>query len=133
LNAHRVLLQPGARDSRGAEERHSVLHTKMFLTVWEYRVNADRIEDFLDSYDENGTWVSLFRRGLGYLGTSLLRDLIDPARFITIDRWNTRTSYQEFKDRFAHEYATLDEACQEMTVSETPLGYFESGDQSQPD
>jgi heme-degrading monooxygenase HmoA len=98
----------------------------MFVYLWEYRVRPDTVESFLEHYGDDGAWASLFGRASGYLGTALLRDLTDPLRFITIDRWETADHYGEFRRRYGAEYSALDAKCDGLTLSEAPIGHFES-------
>jgi heme-degrading monooxygenase HmoA len=92
--------------------------------VWEFRVRPGAVSDFESHYGPAGTWVSLFRRSKGYLGTALLRDDEDPTRYLTLDRWDDEASYLQFQHDHAAAYASLDAACAGLTTEERPLGHF---------
>ena len=46
-----------------------------------------------------GDWARLFRRGEGYVGTVLLRDLATPGRYLVTDTWRDAAAYRAFKER----------------------------------
>lgn len=92
--------------------------------VWEFRVEAGRREEFERHYGPDGTWARLFRRADGYLGTLLLQDPADRSRYLTIDRWESRSAHRAFRARFAAEYEALDRQCEALTARETAIGEF---------
>lgn len=98
----------------------------MHVILWEFRLRPEAVARFVDHYGPSGTWAALFRRGEGFLGTELLGDPEDPARFVTIDRWDSCQARERFLERFAREYAALDRACEDLTLSERLLGEFEA-------
>lgn len=95
--------------------------TRTFVSVWRYRVRAERAEAFLQAYGMEGSWVMLFRRATGYVSTELMRDATDPAVFVTIDRWESRAAYDSFRRKFADEYLALDSTCSALTDNEELL------------
>jgi heme-degrading monooxygenase HmoA len=82
----------------------------MFVTVWEFRVHPEALAGFLSAYAPGGDWDRLFRRGDGYLSTELLRDERDPARFLTIDRWDSREARDGFLLRFRSTTRSIESA-----------------------
>jgi heme-degrading monooxygenase HmoA len=96
----------------------------VIVHAWEYQVRADAEAEFLRHYGPEGSWVRLFRRAAGHVETLLLRDADEPGRYVTVDRWEGAAAYAAFRERFATEYAALDEACAALTTSERSLGTF---------
>lgn len=94
----------------------------MHIVIWSYRVAPGREAEFEAMYGAEGDWVQLFRRRPEYLGTELLRDVADPARYLTIDRWADRASYDAFRHESADEYAAIDARGDALTVEEAALG-----------
>lgn len=92
--------------------------------LWEFRVPPDTRAEFEHHYGPDGSWVQLFRRAPGYLGTLLLQDRDVDGRYLTIDRWESEAAYLAFRASFAQEYAALDATCERLTSSEVPLGTF---------
>ena len=64
----------------------------MYVIVWQYRPLKDKVVQFEEAYGLNGVWVEFFRKGVGYLGTELLKE--SNGSYITIDRWDSRESWQ---------------------------------------
>jgi heme-degrading monooxygenase HmoA len=95
--------------------------TRTLVSVWRYRVRAEKTEAFQRAYGLEGAWVQLFRRAEGYVSTELLRDATDPEVFVTIDRWESRAAYDVFRKKFADEYLALDSVCGAFTEEEELL------------
>ena len=98
----------------------------MILSIWRYRAAEGRAAEFEQVYGPEGDWAKLFVRAPGYLGTELLRSA--DGDYVTLDRWQDRRSWDEFKSAFGDEYAALDAACEVLTVQEESLGMFEGID-----
>jgi heme-degrading monooxygenase HmoA len=97
---------------------------KGYATIWTFTVQADRKAEFEFHYGPEGTWVRLFRRATGYLGSELLHDRADAQRYVTIDRWESREAWQAFRQQFAADYERLDREFEQLTTAESPLGEF---------
>jgi heme-degrading monooxygenase HmoA len=95
----------------------------MYVIIWRYRVKPEQAGAFERHYGAAGSWVELFRRGTGYVGTDLLRD---EAGYVTIDRWTSKTDYERFRSAREEEYAALDEKLAQLTEAEEKLGEYES-------
>jgi len=95
-----------------------------YACVWEFRVRPAFVADFQRAYGPDGDWAALFRRGDGYLGTELHRDVDDPLRFVTVDHWTSREAQAAFHRQFRDEYAQLDDRCEVFTVEEWLIGDF---------
>jgi quinol monooxygenase YgiN len=98
----------------------------MYVYLWEFRVREERLSAFEEAYGPEGAWVTLFRRAEGYLGSELLKDAREPGRYVTIDRWASRSALDSFFARFRGEYEALDRRCEDFTSSEAKIGDFDS-------
>jgi quinol monooxygenase YgiN len=98
--------------------------SQTYSYIWAFEVRRDCRDAFRRAYGEDGEWVRLFRRAPGYVGTTLLADVDDPLRFVTIDTWESVEAYEAFKATHAAEYAELDRRCEGYTTKEMPLGQF---------
>ncbi len=96
-----------------------------YVYAWEYVVVPNRIEDFKRIYGREGEWVQLFGLAPGYIRTELHRDCRQPDRFLTIDYWESRSAWEEFRSRFAARFDELDARCGEFTLREIEIGRFE--------
>ncbi len=97
---------------------------RLLHILWEYRVPAAKRAEFERHYNSDGTWVEFFRRDSAYRGTVLLRDAENPARYVTVDRWDDVESYQRFLQEFAADYAAIDRQMEALTESEQCIGTF---------
>lgn len=96
----------------------------MYVYIWEYQVRPESIDRFRETYSPDGAWAALFRHASGYMGTELYRDLADPYRYVTVDRWESREAYDGFCLSFAREFDRLDAECENFTLREQRLGQF---------
>ena len=46
--------------------------------------------------------------------------------YVTMDSWESRAAYEEFREKFAREYAELDRECEGLAVIEKQLGEYET-------
>ena len=97
----------------------------MFVTLWEFEVKPGSEELFERIYGPEGEWAQLFRRDARYRGTRLLRNVGAERVYVTMDEWESRAAYAEFREKFTAEYEELDQKCEVMTVSEKHLGEYE--------
>ena len=96
----------------------------MFVYLWEYFVSPQHQADFEREYGPDGSWASLFTQSPSYFGTTLLRDVSNDERFLTVDRWESEGAHAEFVDSVRTEYAELDARCEALTKAETLVGRF---------
>jgi heme-degrading monooxygenase HmoA len=93
----------------------------LFLTLWEFEVKSGCEELFEQAYGPEGEWVRLFRRDARYRGTRLLRDAGRERVYVTMDMWESPEAYEEFREKWAAEYAEVDKKCDRLTVGERLL------------
>jgi heme-degrading monooxygenase HmoA len=103
-----------------------IRESDMHLIFWQFEVKEEKRREFVSAYGPDGDWAKLFRRAEGFESTELLRSVIDPCRFMTVDQWVDADSFANFKKRFAEPYAALDKRCSNLTVSEQNLGSIAS-------
>jgi heme-degrading monooxygenase HmoA len=99
----------------------------MYRIVWEYDVKPDQVAQFEQVYGPEGLWMKLFRNSVDHVATELYRSTAKPNRFVTVDCWRTRSSYENFRKTFAGEYAHLDEWCERIVEHERTLGVTDDG------
>ena len=96
----------------------------MHIIIWEFTVREQYIQEFISDYGSNGSWASLFRRAEGFLGTELLCSSHQANVFLTVDRWESATCFDNFQARFGAEYKTMDTQLEGYTLSEKKVGVF---------
>jgi len=70
--------------------------------VFSYEVRA--VAEFERAYGAEGEWAQFFKRGPGYIGTELLRDVENPGRYFVVDRWESADAYNAFAAGNRDEY-----------------------------
>jgi heme-degrading monooxygenase HmoA len=95
-----------------------------YAYLWSFQVAPQCQAEFERIYGPDGDWAQLFRRAAGYRGTWLLRDVAEPGRYVTVDRWQDEAAWQSFRTRFAAEYQALDQRCEGLTLQEQALGRY---------
>ena len=94
--------------------------------VWEFIIKEASRDDFEKAYGPDGDWSRLFRRYPGYVGTTLLRDVAHPRRYLTIDAWEALVDRERMLAAAGEQYSALDERFGKWTESEVEVGVFKS-------
>ena len=81
---------------------------------------------FEQVYGSEGDWAQFFRRGHGYIGTELLRDVDEPDRYLVIDRWESIEAYNEFIAEHQVEYLRRSDESRFYYLAELRFGAFEN-------
>lgn len=100
----------------------------MHVILWRFEVKEEYVDNFISAYDPNGTWAEFFRKDKDYKGTRLLRDVENELIFVTIDIWESKKSFVEFKKKFKEEYHKLDKEFEKFTTAEKLIAEFETGE-----
>jgi len=93
--------------------------------VWEFLVPEAQRVAFEAAYGPDGPWALLFRQAPGFLEVKLLRSQESAERYLTIDRWESNTAFENFKSQFAREYQALDRQLEGLASSELRVGAFD--------
>jgi len=96
----------------------------MIEIVWEFTVKEDEQGQFELAYGPGGAWSKLFSGCVGFRGTSLLRDVENPRRYLTVDVWDTLDLREQALVDHQAEYAELDASFADWTDSEREVGIF---------
>jgi len=97
----------------------------MYVIIWRFDVRSDSLDAFASEYGPHGTWGRFFRNGAGYVRTDLYRDVFHPESFVTIDYWDSKTSYDDFAAANREEYAAIDRRFEALTRDERKIAAFE--------
>jgi heme-degrading monooxygenase HmoA len=96
----------------------------MHVILWRFRVRPGREAEFEAAYGDDGTWARFFRSGSGFVSSELMRGT--DGTYLTIDRWESRSSQQAFREAHAGRFAELDAAGEALTLEETLLAEVEA-------
>lgn len=88
-------------------------------------MRPEHVTAYERAYGPDGDWVRLFRRDPAYVRTALLHDRENPLRYVTVDHWQSRAAYLEFRTRFRAEFAAIDATCETFTRDERHVGDFD--------
>ena len=99
----------------------------MYRLVWEFDAKPERVADFEKIYNLDGRWATFFKSSPDYLGTELYKNTHDPHRFVAVDVWRSRVTYESFRKANADTYAKLDEWCRQLLSHERMLGTTDDG------
>ncbi|HXW03598.1 MAG TPA: hypothetical protein VD833_00080 [Vicinamibacterales bacterium] len=96
----------------------------MVAVVWQFETVPDRSEDFERFYGADGEWTKLSRRSRSFLGSSFLRDLAAPARYLLVEYWSEMVVYEKHLADFDDEVKVLEDQRQRFLVRAEALGVF---------
>ena|ERR1700757_2019590 len=96
-----------------------------YVAIWEFLVKGDCQAQFEAVYGPKGEWAIFFEQDPAYCGTDLVRDVQNNRRYVTLDYWNSRQAYEEFRSKQAAGYREIDARCESLTERETNLGGFD--------
>lgn len=104
----------------------------MIEVFYRYRVHPNQVRAFEHAYGPTGPWAGLFAQHPGFRRTRLFRHKNDASIYVTIDVWDSKTAYDEFRSDFATAYAALDRRLALLKLEEHLLGFYEGEDEYRP-
>jgi heme-degrading monooxygenase HmoA len=104
----------------------------MIEVFFRYRVHPAQARSFEHAYGREGPWVRLFSKHPGYVRTRLFRHKDDPHIYLTIDVWESKEAYDEFRSEHADAYRRLDNQLVMLRLEELLLGYYEGDEEYRP-
>jgi pullulanase/glycogen debranching enzyme len=96
--------------------------------VWQLMVHEQRDAEFERFYGADGEWTKLSRRSRSFLGSSFLKDLAAPNRYLLVEYWSEMVVYEKHVADFSDEIETLEARRAEFTTSVESLGVFSALD-----
>ena len=91
-----------------------------------FRYEASDPDEFERAYGPEGDWAQFFRRGNGFIGTELLKDVEEPERYLVIDRWDSASAYNRFLAEHQEEYLRRADETRLHYLQELRFGTFEN-------
>jgi quinol monooxygenase YgiN len=92
--------------------------------VWQFETVPGRGEAFERFYGADGEWTRLSRRSRSFLGSSFLRDLAAPSRYILVEYWSEMLVYEKHLADFDDEVKVLEERRRHFLMKMEALGVF---------
>ena len=100
----------------------------MVAVVWQFTVQNGTSEEFERFYGADGDWTKLSRRSRSFLGSSFLRDLAVPSRYLLIEYWSEMLVYEKHVADFDDQIKALDERRHAFGANVESLGVFSALD-----
>jgi hypothetical protein len=100
--------------------------------VWQFTVQdgtSDEVERF---YGADGDWTKLSRRSRSFLGSSFLKDLATPRRYLLVEYWSEMLVYEKHVSDFEDEIKALEARRQQFAAEVESLGVFYALDVTTP-
>ena len=101
----------------------------MIEVFFRYRVHPAQVRAFEHAYGPTGPWVELFKKHPAFRRTRLFRHKSEPYVYISVDVWESKAAYDEFRSENADEYNRLDGRLAMLKLEEHLLGYYEGPDE----
>ncbi len=105
---------------------------RMVEIFYRYRVHPSQAKAFEHAYGSTGPWAALFSQHPGYRRTRLFQQKSDPGVYLTVDVWDSKEQWDEFRRVFAMQYARLDKDLSMLKLEEHLLGFYDGTEQSRP-
>jgi len=83
-------------------------------------------DEFEHAYGLEGEWASFFKDARGFIGTELLRDREQAGRYLVIDRWESRETYNDFVEANRDDYMRRVDESAYLYERELRVGTFET-------
>ena len=96
----------------------------MVAVVWQVEIAPDQSEHFERFYGADGEWTALSRRSRSFLGSSFLRDLAHPERYMLIEYWSEMVVYEKHLSDFGDEVQSLEDERKKFVMRMEAMGVF---------
>jgi hypothetical protein len=96
--------------------------------VWQIEIVSEKGDDFERFYGADGEWSKLSRRSRSFLGSSFLKDLAHPERYLLIEYWSEMVVYEKHLADFDNEVQRLEEVRNHFVVRIEAVGVFSALD-----
>jgi hypothetical protein len=100
----------------------------VLAVVWQFEVQPGRGDDFERLHGADGDWTKISRRSRSFLGSSFLKELADPRRYLLVEYWSEMFVYEKHLADFSDEVEELKARRADMIVQTVPFGIFDALD-----
>jgi quinol monooxygenase YgiN len=96
--------------------------------VWHIEIAPETSDAFERFYGADGEWTALSRRSRSFLGSSFLKDLAHPERYLLVEYWSEMVVYEKHLSDFSPEVQSLEEERAKFVVRMEAMGVFSALD-----
>ncbi|MEO5823953.1 MAG: hypothetical protein ABIT71_25890 [Vicinamibacteraceae bacterium] len=100
----------------------------MLAVAWQFDVQNGSDEAFEKLHGADGAWTALSRRSRSFLGSSFLKDLATPGRYLLLEYWSEMMVYEKHLADFSDHANELKAQRAVMVKETTALGIFDALD-----
>jgi len=100
----------------------------VLAVVWSFQVRPGSEDEFEQLHGADGDWTALSRRSRSFLGSSFLRELADPRRYLLTEYWSEMLIYEKHLSGYSDEVTELQSRRAAMVTDTMPIGLFEGLD-----
>jgi hypothetical protein len=91
---------------------------------WQFDVKPEVHRECEQFFGADGEWTQLSRRSRAFLGSSFLRDVAQPSRYLLIEYWSEAFIYERHLADFGSEVTRLEAERERLVTTLHPLGLF---------
>ena len=92
--------------------------------IWQFETVPDKGEEFERFYGADGEWTKLSRRSRSFLGSSFLKDLAVPERYVLVEYWSEMVVYEKHLVDFDAQVKALEHQREQFLVRLEPVGVY---------
>lgn len=96
----------------------------MIAVAWQFEVRPGREAEFERFFGADGPWHALGRRSRSFLGSSFLRDAVQPTRYLVVEYWSEMVVFEKHQADFSDEIRELEKQRDVLVATMAPLGLF---------
>ncbi len=96
----------------------------MIAFAWQFEVKQGSEQRFEELVGADGRWHALARRSRAFLGSSFMRDLAQPTRYLLVEYWSEMLVYEKHQADFSDEIRQLDVERDALVETMMPMGIF---------
>jgi len=100
----------------------------VIAVVWQFHILEGKEDEFERFYGADGPWTAISRRSRSFLGSSFLKDLAQPDRYLVVEYWSEMVVYERHHADFADEVSELEQQRAALVRVMQPLGLFNTLD-----
>ena len=100
----------------------------MVAVVWQFEILPDQGDAFERFYGADGEWTTVSRRSRSFLGSSFLKDLARPERYLLVEYWSEMLVYERHRVDFGDDVRELEQQREKFVVKMEALGVFSALD-----
>ena len=100
----------------------------MVAVVWQFETRPEHAEEFERFYGADGEWTRLSRRSRSFLGSSFLKDLAAPDRYLLVEYWSEMLVYERHLTDVGVERKELETERDRFVVRMEPVGVYNALD-----